>query len=56
VLVSHNAEVIDYLAADSAFVVKRPGGGHARVEPLAVDRTSGLRASELMARGLWDTP
>lgn len=53
-LVSHHPEVTDYLAADSAFRLERPGGGLTRVSAVGVDRQSGLKLSEIIARG-WDT-
>lgn len=53
-LVSHHPEVTDYLAADSAFRLERPGGGFTRVSAVSVDRESGLKLSEIIARG-WDT-
>jgi predicted ATPase len=51
IIVSHNPEVIDYLAADSVWLFERDEGGPARVRPLPVDPDSGLRASEQLARG-----
>lgn len=53
-IISHNPEVIDYLAADSAFVFERPNGGPARVRALSVSREQGLKASELIAQRLLD--
>jgi AAA domain, putative AbiEii toxin, Type IV TA system len=47
-VISHHPEVIDYLAAGSAFKFERPTGDVARVKPLAVDRDSGLKASEAL--------
>ena len=35
-LISHHPEVIDYLAAGSAFKFERPGGDVARVRPFEV--------------------
>lgn len=52
-LISHHPEIIDYLAAGGATVFERLNGGPARIRPLAVDRTLGLKASEILARG-WD--
>lgn len=54
-IISHHPEVIDYLAADSAFHLSRLNGGPSRVRPLEIDRESGLKASEVIARG-WDEP
>jgi ATPase subunit of ABC transporter with duplicated ATPase domains len=45
-LISHHPEVIDYLAADSAFLFERPRGDLVRVRR--------LKASELLARGWVD--
>lgn len=53
-IISHHPEVIDYLAADTAFLFERPDGGPSRVRPLEVDRASGLKASEWLARGMSD--
>jgi predicted ATPase len=53
-LISHHPEVIDYLAADSAFLFERPRGELVRVRPLEVPREEGLKASELLARGWVD--
>lgn len=52
-LISHHPEVIDYLAASSAFRFERPTGDVVRVRPFKVNRDSGLKASEALARG-WD--
>lgn len=51
-VISHNAETIDYLAAESALIVERPNAGPTRVRELEVDRETGLRASEFLARRL----
>lgn len=53
-IISHHPEVIDYLAADTAFLFVRPDGGPSRVKPLEIDRASGLKASEWLARGMSD--
>ena len=50
-IVSHNPAVIDYLAADHAWLFERDDGGPVRVRPLPIDRDSGLKASEQLARG-----
>jgi ABC-type molybdenum transport system ATPase subunit/photorepair protein PhrA len=50
-VISHNPEVIDYLAADAAWLFWRDEGGPVRVRPLPVDRESGLKPSEQLARG-----
>ena len=51
IIVSHSPVVIDYLAADNAWLFERDDGGPASVRPLPVDRDSGLKASEQLARG-----
>jgi predicted ATPase len=53
-VISHHPEVIDYLAADQSLLFERPGGGPARVRANPFDRDKGLKASELVARGLLD--
>jgi predicted ATPase len=50
-LISHNPEVIDYLAADRVYLLERPGDGPARIKELLFDLEGGLRASEQLARG-----
>lgn len=51
-LVSHHPEVIDYLASESAVRLERPGGGLTRVSAATVNRESGEKLSEILARGL----
>lgn len=51
-VISHHPEVVDYLAADEALWFARDPSGAAHARPLAVDRESGLRASEWIARGM----
>lgn len=51
-LISHNPEAIDYLAADRSLLFERPDGGAARVRLDPFDRSDGLKASELVTRGL----
>jgi predicted ATPase len=53
-LISHHPEIIDYLAADHSLLFERPGGGPTRVRQDPFDRDTGLKASELVARGLLD--
>jgi predicted ATPase len=53
-LISHHPEVIDYLAADHPLLFERPGGGPTIVRTAPFDRSQGLKASELIARGLLD--
>jgi predicted ATPase len=52
-IISHSPEVIDYLAADHAWVFSRPEGGPTRLKPLEINRQEGLRASEWL-RGRYD--
>ena len=51
-LVSHHPEVIDYLAANQSLLFERPGAGPTRTRRNPFDRDKGLKASELVARGL----
>ena len=53
-VISHHPEVIDYLAADHSLFFERPGGGPTRVRLDPFDRDQGLKASELVTRGLLD--
>jgi predicted ATPase len=53
-VISHHPEVIDYLAADHPLLFERPSGGPTRVRSDPFDRDKGLKASELVARGLLD--
>ena len=53
-VISHHPEVIDYLAADHALLFERPDGGPSRVRPKPFSRDEGLKASELVTRGLLD--
>jgi len=53
-VISHHPEVIDYLAADHSLFFERPGGGPTRVRLDPFDRDEGLKASELVVRGLLD--
>lgn len=52
-VISHNAEVIDYLGAELSIGFTRPGGLMTRVKPLEVDPGGALSLSELVARG-WE--
>lgn len=52
-VISHNAEVIDYLAADNAYLLQRGKRGATTIVPLSVDRELGLAASEWLARRLY---
>lgn len=51
-LISHNSEVIDYLAADCSLLFERLGGGPVRARVNPFDRDKGLKASEIIERGL----
>lgn len=53
-VVSHNPEVINYLAPDGGIVLSRPGGGATRVRPLQLDPETELLPSEQLARGYDD--
>jgi predicted ATPase len=55
-IVSHNSEVIDYLAAQDAWLFERTDGGPVRHRPLMLDPASGLKASEQIARGWFRGP
>lgn len=48
-VVSHSAEVIDYMGPSGALLLERPDGGQTRIGALVT--TPGLRLSESMARG-----
>ncbi len=45
-VISHHPEVIDYLAADQALSLSRPGGGPTRVSEVHFDREKGMSASQ----------
>jgi predicted ATPase len=53
-VISHNPEVIDYLAADHALFFERPGGGPTRVRKDPFNRDLGLRASEQITQRMLD--
>lgn len=46
VVASHHPDIVDYLAADDAFILGRPSGDVVRISPFSVDRSKGLSASE----------
>jgi energy-coupling factor transporter ATP-binding protein EcfA2 len=46
VVISHNPDVIDYLAADSAYLFTRPSGDVTVCREFLVDRSQGIAASE----------
>jgi predicted ATPase len=48
-LISHSAEVIDFIGPEGAILLERPEGAPPRVGTLSADRS--LRLSEMMARG-----
>lgn len=53
-LISHNPEVIDFLASETPFVFERAGAGPVQVRRAQFDRDGGLRASDQIARGFLD--
>jgi energy-coupling factor transporter ATP-binding protein EcfA2 len=48
VVISHNPDVIDYLAADSAYLFTRPSGDVTVCREFPVDRSQGITASEYL--------
>lgn len=50
-LISHHPEVIDYLAADSAFRFERPSGDLARANEWRPDPAKIMKPSEILVRG-----
>lgn len=52
VVVSHNSEVVDYLAAERVLLLERPNGGATRAGELRVDLSEGQLASEALREGL----
>ena len=52
-LVSHHPELLDQLAAQGGVLFERTGGGETRVRPFEPPEDSGLKASEIIARG-WE--
>jgi predicted ATPase len=52
-LVSHHPELLDQLAAQGGVLFERIGGGETRVRPFEPPADSGLKASEIIARG-WE--
>jgi predicted ATPase len=53
ILVSHHPEVLDQLADQGGVLLDRVGGGEIRLVPFQPPADSGLKASELIARG-WE--
>jgi hypothetical protein len=45
-MLSHHPEVIDYLAPDQVWLLKRDAEGPTRISELRLNRDSGQRASE----------
>jgi energy-coupling factor transporter ATP-binding protein EcfA2 len=52
-LVSHHPELLDQLASQGGVLFERPGGGETRVQTFEPPEDSGLKASEIVARG-WE--
>ena len=52
-IVSHHPELLDLLAAQGGVTFDRPGGLETRVRPFEPPEDSGLKASEIVARG-WE--
>lgn len=53
ILVSHHPELLDQLASQGGVLLDRPNGGETRVRPFEPSNDSGLKASEIIARG-WE--
>jgi predicted ATPase len=53
ILISHHPELLDQLACQGGAVLDRPGGGETRVRLFEPPEDSGLKASEIIARG-WE--
>jgi len=54
ILVSHHPELLDQLAGQGGVLLDRPDGGETRVRPFEPPEGSGLKASEIIARG-WES-
>ena len=54
ILVSHHPELLDQLAGQGGVLLDRPDGGETRVRPFEPPEDSGLKASEIIARG-WES-
>ena len=54
ILVSHHPELLDQLADQGGVLLDRPGGGETRVRPFEPSANTGLRPSEIIARG-WES-
>jgi hypothetical protein len=53
ILISHHPELLDQLACRGGVLLDRPGGGETRVRLFEPPEDSGLKASEIIARG-WE--
>ena len=53
ILVSHHPELLDQLACQGGVLLDRPNGGETRVLPFVPPEDSGLKPSEIIARG-WE--
>ncbi len=53
ILVSHHPELLDQLAGQGGLLLDRPNGGETRVLPFSPSDDSGLKPSEIIARG-WE--
>jgi len=51
ILVSHHPELLDQLACQGGVLLDRPNGGETRVRPFAPPGDTGLKPSEIIARG-----
>ena len=54
ILVSHHPELLDQLADQGGVLLERPGGRETLVRPFEPPEDSGLKASEIIARG-WES-
>jgi predicted ATPase len=54
ILASHHPELLDQLADQGGVLLDRPDGRETRVRPFEPSEDSGLRASEIIARG-WES-
>jgi predicted ATPase len=54
ILVSHHPELLDQLADQGGVLLDRPSGGETRVRLFEPSEDSGLKASEIIARG-WES-
>jgi predicted ATPase len=54
ILVSHHPELLDQMASQGGVLLDRPNGGETRLVPFAPPDDTGLKASEIIARG-WES-